>query len=230
MNTKSLIGIGVAIAIVVLAVGTVLYLLRPMGGAIDAPRRAMDGAISAVKSWGQNKIEIHVYNDTLECKPIGELALRRVRVRSICVQESTAYLSTKKLIAQRSFDVKIGWDLNTDLKIRVDPVKKTVTVDAPEPKVLSVTGVEPEAIILHRADGVVNKLTPEDMAEVMRILEQNARSGSEVSEARKEAKQDLLRYFGSIFSYDNYATTVNFPTGSGETLKINLPASSPPDR
>ena len=27
-----------------------------------------DGAVSAVKSWGQNKIEVHVYNDTLECK------------------------------------------------------------------------------------------------------------------------------------------------------------------
>ena len=126
--------------------------------------------------------------------------------------------------------MKIGWDLNTDLKIRVDRVKKTVTVDAPEPKVLSVTGVEPEAIIIHRADGVVNKLTPEDMAEVMRILEQNARSGAEVSEARKEAKQDLLRYFGSIFSYGNYTTTVNFPTSKGETLIINSPASSPPDR
>ena len=230
MNTKSWIGIGVAIAIVVLAVGAVLFVLRPMGGAIDAPRQAIDSAVSAMKSWGQNKIEIRVYNDTLECKPIGELALRRVRVRSLCVQESTAYLSTKKLIAHRSFDVKIGWDLNTDLKIRVDRVKKTVTVDAPEPKVLSVTGVEPEAIILHREDGVVNKLTPEDMATVMRILEQNARTGSEVSEARKEAKQDLIRYFGSIFSYDNYITTVTFPSVSRETPIINSPASPPPDR
>jgi hypothetical protein len=76
----------------------------------------------------------------------------------------------------------------------------------------------------------VNKLTPEDMATVMRILEQNARSGSEVSEARKEAKQDLVRYFGSIFSYDNYTTTVNFPTSKGEPLIINSPASPPPDR
>lgn len=230
MNTKPLIGIGVAIAIVVLAVGAVFYLLRPMGGAIDTPRRAIDSAVSAVKSWGQNKIEIRVFNDTLECKPIGELALRRVRVRSLCIQESTAYLSTKKLIAHRSFDVKIGWDLNTDLKIRVDPIKKTVTVDAPEPKVLSVTGIEPEAIIIHREDGVVNKLTPEDMAAVMRILEQNARVGSEVSEARKEAKQDLIRYFGSIFSYDNYTTTVNFPNSKGETLIINSPALPPQDR
>ena len=217
MNSKSWIGIGVAIAIVVLAVGTVLYLFRPVGGTIDAPRKVLDGAVSAVKSWGQNKIEVHVYNDTLECKPIGELALRRVRVRSICVQESTVHLSTKKLIAHRSFDIKIGWDLNTDLKIRVDAAKKTVTVDAPEPKVLSVTGVEPEAIILHREDGYVNKLTPEDMSTVMRILEQNARSGAEVSEARKEAKQDLVRYFGSIFSYENYTTTVNFPNSKGET-------------
>jgi len=230
MNSKSWIGIGVAIAIVVLAVGTVLYLLRPVGNSLDAPRRALDGAVNAMKSWGQNKIEVHVYNDTLECKPIGELALRRVRVRSICVQESTTLLSTKKLIAHRSFDVKIGWDLNTDLKIRVDAAKKTVTVDAPEPKVLSVTGVEPEAIILHREDGYVNKLTPEDMSTVMRILEQNARSGAEVSEARKEAKQDLVRYFGSIFSYENYTTTVNFPNSRNESPPINLQTSPSSDR
>ena len=230
MNSKAWIGIGVAIAIVVLAVGVVVYLLRPMGGAIETPRRALDGAISAVKSWGQNKIDIRVYNDTLECKPIGELALRRVRVRSICVQESTALLSTKKLIAHRSFDVKIGWDLNTDLKIRVDAAKKTVVVDAPEPKVLSVTGVEPEAIILHQEDGYVYKLTPNDMSTVMRILEQNARSGAEVSEARKEAKQDLVRYFGSIFSFDNYTTTINFPTGKQETQTINLLPSPSSDR
>lgn len=229
MNSKSWIGIGVAIAIVVLAVGTVLYLMRPVGGTIDAPRKVLDGAVSAVKSWGQNKIEVHVYNDTLECKPIGELALRRVRVRSICVQESTVHLSTKKLIAHRSFDIKIGWDLNTDLKIRVDAAKKTVTVDAPEPKVLSVTGVEPEAIILHREDGYVNKLTPEDMSTVMRILEQNARSGAEVSEARKEAKQDLVRYFGSIFSYENYTTTVNFPNSKSESLPIILQPSPSSD-
>lgn len=226
MNEKTWIAIGAAIAIVVLAVGTVMYLFRPVAGNLEAPRKVLDGAVSAVKSWGQNNIQIHVYNDTLECKPIGELALRRVRVRSICVQESTAMLSTKKLIAHRSFDVKIGWDLNNDLKIRVDAAKKTVTVDAPEPKVLSVTGVEPEAIILHREDGVVNKLTPEDMSTVMRILEQNARSGIEVSEARKEAKQDLARYFASIFSYDNYTTTVNFPGGSKDSL-ILTPVTSP---
>ena len=211
MNNKSLLAIGVALALVILALGTVIYLLKPVGGVIDSPRKAMDGVINAMRAWGQNKIEIKVQNETIECKPIGELALRRVRIRSICVHESTAMLSTKRLIAHRSFDVKLGWDLHADLKIKVDQARKTVTIDAPEPKVLSVTGVEPQATIIHREDGLVNWLSPEDMSLVMKTLEQNARSGAEVTDAREDAKDDLRRYFSGMFAYENYTTTINFP-------------------
>ena len=227
MNNKLLLAIGVALAMVILALGAVIFLLKPVGGAIDAPRRAMDGIVSAMRAWGQNKIEIKVQNETLECKPIGELALRRVRVRSICVHESTALYSTKRLIAHRSFDVKLGWDLHADLKIKVDQSRKTVTIDAPEPKVLSVTGVEPEATIIHREDGIVNWLSPEDMALVMRTLEQNARNGAEVTDAREDAKEDLRRYFSGMFAYENYATTVNFPrSGRGTATNSIFPPAN----
>ena len=211
MNNKTLLAVGAAIALVILALGTVFYLLKPVGRVLETPRKAMDGVINAMKAWGQDKVQITVHNETLECKPITELALRRVRVRSICVHESTVHLSTKRLIAHRSFEVKIGWDLKAGLKLKVDPASKTVTIDAPEPKILSVTGIEPEATIIHREDGLVNWLSPEDMALVMRTLEQNARTGAEVAEASEEAKQDLLLYFSSMFAYENYTTTINFP-------------------
>jgi Protein of unknown function (DUF4230) len=194
----------------ILAAGVVYYGMRPLGETLALPARAIDSVEKILSAWGQNKVTISVQNDILECKPIAEIALRNARVRSIVVHQTTVFGSSKKMIAHRAYDVKIGWDMKSDFKVAVNESTKTITVTASDPRVLSVTGVEPEAVIIHRDEGLVNKLTPEDMAVVMKTLDQNARESPDFGEAFSQARQDLQTLLSSVFGVTGFRTDVQF--------------------
>jgi hypothetical protein len=202
--------IATTVSAAILAGGIVYYGMRPLGETLALPARAIDSVQKILAAWGQNKVTISVQNDILECKPITEIALRNARVRSIVVHQTTAFGSSKKMIAHRAYDVKIGWDMKSDFKVAVNDSSKTITVTASDPRVLSVTGVEPDAVIVHRDEGLLNKLTPEDMAVVMKNLEKNARESPDFGEAFSQARQDLQSLLSGIFSVTGFQSEMHF--------------------
>ncbi len=120
------------------------------------------------------------------------------------------------MIAHRAYDVKIGWDANCDFDITVDENARKIFVSVSDPRVLSVTGVEPEAIVLHRDEGLVNRLTPEDMAVVMLMLEKGARESSDLAEACKQARDDLKKLITNAFSATGFTSELNFRMATDE--------------
>lgn len=204
------VSVAVAVAIVVMAVGFVFYVLKPGGTNLELPKTFIEAAKGAVGNFLQNKVTITVQNDVLDCKPIAEIALRKVRVRSLFCLKTTKYKSTKVLIGHRSFDIRIGWDMKADLRVAVDEKAKLITVSVPEPKILSVSGVEPAPVILFSENGLVNKVTPEDMALMMAALEKDAIASQDYAEAMVQAKEDLKKYAAAMFSSTGFATEVVF--------------------
>ena len=177
------------------------------------PKRLVNSLSDVVVEIFQNKITVNVQNDTLRVKPIAELALADVRVRSIVDYGSKAYMSQKHMIAHESFDVKIGWDVKDDINFVTHPASHSVTISAKPPHVLSVVHVEEAPVILFQENGVLNKLTPEDMIEVQKRLEDGARNDDAVQSGLDMAINQLKEYFAGLFQMQNYTVTFDFGAG-----------------
>jgi hypothetical protein len=188
----------------------VVVLLIAYGVLFAAPKKLVNSLSDALGEIFQNKITVNVQNDTLGVKPIAELALADVRVRSI-VDYKTVYLKSEKhMIAHESFDVKIGWDMKDDIKFVTHPASHSVAVSAKAPHILSIMHSEKSPAILLREDGMLNKLTPEDMIEVQKQLEDGARNDDAVKSALDTATMQFKQYFTGLFQMQNYTVTFDF--------------------
>ena len=181
-------------------------------------------AAYVLRNWGGSKVAVTVQSDSLGVKPIGELALAKIRVRAIVDYSDAAYGSTKRIIAHEAFDVKMGWDINSDIAIVVNREARTVRITAARPRVLSVTHADREPQILISEDGVLNKLTPQDMVKVQAQLEAGARASDDVREGMTMAMEEFKRYFTAIFQMEGYTVTFDF---DGKKQLGNTPLLSP---
>ena len=93
------------------------------------------------------------------------------------------------------------------------PASHSVTISAKPPHVLSVVHVEEAPVILFQENGVLNKLTPEDMIEVQKRLEDGARNDDAVQSGLDMAINQLKEYFAGLFQMQNYTVTFDFGAG-----------------
>ena len=114
------------------------------------------------------------------------------------------------MIAHESFDIKIGWDMKDDISFVIHPASHSVSISAKSPHILSIMHIEKEPVILLREDGVLNKLTPEDMIEVQKQLEDGARNDDAVKSALDTAINQFQQYFTGVFQMQNYNVTFDF--------------------
>jgi hypothetical protein len=217
MNARQILATGGSLCLLILAVTAYQSCTRlasapvELGGQLAGNYRwTLTNAAAALRQWSGNQVTVTVQSDTLGVRPIGELALARVRVRSIVDYSSAAFGSTKRIIAHEAFDVKLGWDVNTDLTLTLDPARHTVRVQTGYPHVLSVTHADREPTVLYTSDGLLNKLTPEDMMTVQRQLEGGARTGEEVRQGAATAEENLRRYFEALFALQGYTVIMDF--------------------
>jgi len=231
MNARQIFALGVSLGLLVLALTAYQSCTRLAAtpGRLadrlsDDYRWTLANAATALRNWGGNQVTVTVANDALGVKPISELALAKIRVRSIVDYSDATYGSTKRIIAHEAFDVKLGWDINSDMAIVVNRESHTVQIYAARPRVLSVTHADPEPHILLSEDGVLNKLTPDDMVTVQHQLEAGARTGEEVREGMTVATEDFKRYFTALFQMEGYRVLFDF-SGTNIASHLNLPAS-----
>ncbi len=161
-------------------------------------------------AWGQNKINITVTNDRIEVKPIAEMAFSKVRTRSIIDYSSSVFGSTKRMIGHQTFEARFGWDMRGDVVISIDDSNRSVLISATQPKLLTVTRAETNPTVLFRDEGLVNKLTPEDMAELTKRLEDQVYSSPEMKEGIAVAKSSFEGFLMSLFRLQNVNVRIEY--------------------
>ena len=204
MNTKQILAVGVAISLIILAIAgykAVTLPSRIYGDAKQGVKYVADKCAEVAKTMGLHIDASQSQNDCLEVKPIAELSFAKIRVRSIMKYEKTDWGSTKMMVADQAFDIRIGWSSQDNLKMRIttDPEGKRVQILVPPPHMLSISPVESTPVILAREDGLINKLTPEDGIELTRRLQQEAIRSADWNEGQKVATLEFEKFLKGLF-------------------------------
>jgi len=127
--------------------------------------------------------------------------------------------STKVMIAEGDFVVKAGFDLNNQFRFSVDQNSGEVIAEFPAPKILSVDFKKLD--VLYSSDGIINKLTPADTAQVIQQMNRETRFQAAQSDIRKEAMQQVEQRLRDLIGNTASKITVRFLDGAPQ------PATAP---
>ena len=227
MNAKQILAIGLSVCLVLLAIAGYKLATFPATGVNKLSQGAkyvMDKCADVAKTFAQPVNRSTSQNDCLEVKPIAELAFAKIRVRSIKKYERVSYASSKLMIAHQAFDIRMGWSQNDCIRMvaATNLNSKTVQVYVPPPHVLTITTVEPEPVVLYRADGLLNKLTPEDGIQLTKELREDARQSADWDEGTKIAKEGFERFLRALFQLQGFDVTFNY----SDPQKLSIPTTA----
>ena len=134
-------------------------------------------------------------------------------IREIVDYKKTDLHSTKRIIAEQAFVAKIGFDLAAKFSASYDPSNRVVTIVLPEPKILSLETVNPEANYYLEEDGYLNWLTTADHQQILIQLKEKARNGADSVLAVGDAKQMIETRFHDLFrAFDVKVVVLFSPT------------------
>jgi hypothetical protein len=229
MNAKQILAIGLSVCLVLLAIAAYKLATFPATGVTklgQGARYVIDKCADVAKTFAQPVNRSTSQNDCLEVKPIAELAFAKIRVRSIKKYERVNHGSSKLMIAHQAFDIRMGWSQNDNIRMvaATNLNLKTVQVYVPPPHVLTITTVEAEPVVLYRADGLLNKLTPEDGIELTKELREDARQSADWDEGTRTAKEGFERFLRALFQLQGYDVTFNY--SDPQKLSIQPPAET----
>jgi hypothetical protein len=230
MNKTLSIFIGIALLIVAAAVAVHLAVVRPVARVAEKAVEAPGKIVEQVFDFGKHGIDafkavfrsqINVVSSTTVCDatPIAELALVQRNIREIVDYKKTDLHSTKRIIADQTFVAKIGFDLAARFSATYAPSNQIITIVLPEPKILSLETVNPEANYYLEEDGYINRLTTADHQQTLIQLKERARTSAELALAVGDAKQMIETRFQDLFQPFNVKVVVLFsppPLGTKE--------------
>jgi hypothetical protein len=108
---------------------------------------------------------------------------------------------------------KIGFDLAARFSASYDPSNRVVTIVLPEPKILSLETVNPEANYYLEEDGYLNWLTTADHQLILIQLKEKARNSAESTLAVGDAKRMIETRFRDLFrAFDVKVAVLFSPT------------------
>ncbi len=224
MNKTLTIFIGTALLIVVAAMAIYLAVVRPVTivavKAVEAPGKIVEQVfdfgkqgIDAFKAIFQSRVNVVSSTTVCDATPIAELAVLQRNVREIIDYKKTDLHSTKRIIAEQTFVAKIGFDLAAKFSANYDPSNRVVTIVLPEPKILSLETVNPEANYYLEEDGYLNWLTTADHQQILIQLKEKARNGADSVLAVGDAKQMIETRFHDLFrAFDVKVVVLFSPT------------------
>jgi hypothetical protein len=224
MNKTLTIFIGIALLIVVGAMAIYLAVIRPVTivavKAVEAPGKIVEQVfdfgkhgIDAFKVIFQSQVNVVSSTTVCDATPIAELAVLQRNVREIIDYKKTDLHSTKRIIAEQTFVAKIGFDLAAKFSATYDPSNREVTIVLPEPKILSLETVNPEANYYLEEDGYLNWLTTADHQQILIELKEKARNGADSVLAVGDAKQMIETRFHDLFrAFDVKVVVLFSPT------------------
>lgn len=224
MNKTLSIFIGIALLIVAAAMAIHLAVVRPVTvvavKAVEAPGKIVEQVfdfgkhgIVAFKAIFQSQVNVVSSTTVCDATPIAELAVLQRNIREIIDYKQTDLHSTKRIIAEQTFVAKIGFDLAARFSAAYDPSNRVVTIVLPEPKILSLETVNPEANYYLEEDGYLNWLTTADHQQILIRLKEKARNGADSALAVGDAKQMIETRFHDLFrAFDVKVVVLFSPT------------------
>jgi Protein of unknown function (DUF4230) len=238
MNKTLSVFIGIALVIATMALAIHLAVVRPVTRVaektIEMPVQIVDKVfdfgrqgMDAFKAVFQSQVSVTSSTTVCDAMPIAELAVLRRNVRVIVDYQKTDLHSTKRIIADQTFVAKIGFDLAAKFSATYDPSNQTVTVVLPEPKILSLETVNPEANYYLEEDGYINKLTTSDHQQLLIQLKEKARSSAETALALGDAKQMIETRFQDLFRAFDVKVVVLFSPPRLEPKQIGHKPENP---
>lgn len=213
---KNVFPILAGIALLILAVGITVHLTitEPLekgeGDTAGLAKDAIDKFSDAISTIFQSQVHINSSATVCDATPIAELAVLQRNIRMIVCYTNTALYSTKIIIADQTFQAKIGFDLGSKSSATYDPSNRVLTIILPEPKVLSLEAVAPP-IYYRDDDGRLNHVTDDDRNEVLRLLQDQARTDTDTILAIGDAKQMIETRFHDLFQAYNIKVVIKFP-------------------
>jgi len=224
MNKTLAIFLGAALLIMAAAIAFNLAVVRPVTRMAEKTVEAPGGIAGQVFDFGRQGIEVFkavfqsqvtMTSSTTVCDatPIAELAVLQRNIREIVDYKKTDLYSTKRIIADQTFVAKIGFDLSAKFSAAYDPSKRVVTVTLPEPKILSLETVNPEANYYLEEAGYINRLTTADHQQILIQLKGQARNSAETTLALDDAKKMIKTRFSDLFSAFDVKVVVLYSSG-----------------
>jgi hypothetical protein len=221
MNKTLSVFIGIALLIVAAALAIHLAVVRPVvrvaEKAVDAPERIVEKVfdfgkhgIDAFKTIFQSQVSVVSTTTVCDATPIAELAVLQRNIHEIIDYKKTDLHSTKRLIVDQTFVAKIGFDLAARFSASYDPSNQVVTITLPEPKILSLETVNPEANYYLEEDGYINKLTTGDHQQILILLKEKARNSADSVLAVGDAKRMIETRFHDLFQAFDVKVVVLF--------------------
>jgi len=173
-------------AITAVAVVAGLYFIvvapleRAISGAKASVERGLDKVLGAITNTDTRIVEGRA--EIVETSEISELSLLEMRMSATRTIEKSENLSilplgTKKLIVRGHYQVKGGYRLKNGVSLRMEHGKPVARF--PKPQILSVELVDFD--VLSEDDGWLNKVQPEDRAQILRELREQMRLEAEKS-------------------------------------------------
>lgn len=153
---------------------------RALSGTKASVERGLEKVLGAVTNTDTRVVEGRA--ETVRTSEIAELGLLEMRMsatRTIEKSESLSILplGTKKLIVRGYYEVKGGYRLRDGISLRVEDDRPIACF--PRPEVLSVELIDFD--VLSEDSGWLNKVQPEDRAQILRELRQQMRAEAERS-------------------------------------------------
>ena len=221
MNKTLSVFIGIAMLMAAAALAVHLAVVRPVTRVVEKTIEAPGKIVEQVFDFGKQGIDafkavfqsqVSVVSSTTVCDatPIAELAVLQRNIREIVDYKKTDLHSTKRIIADQTFVAKIGFDLAAKFSATYDASNQVVTIVLPEPKILSLETVNPEANYYLEEDGYINKLTTADHQQLLIQLKEKTRNSAESVLAVGDAKRMIETRFHDLFRAFNVKVVVVF--------------------
>ena len=186
METRSELWRTARLVIIAMAVVGGLYVLvvspveRMMAGTKRSVERGLKEVLGAITNRDTRIVEGRAeIIETAEINELGLLEMRMSATRTIEKSEefSGLPLGTKKLIVRGHYQVKGGYRLRNGISLRMENGQPVANF--PKPEILSVELVDYD--VLSEDSGWLNRVQPEDRAQILRELREQMRAEAEKS-------------------------------------------------
>jgi hypothetical protein len=138
-----------------------------IGAGADAPGRLVEGLRKAFNM--EPTVSIANQVAILETRQVAKLIMIEQTIEtSTCYAHKSSIGSEKICVKKQRHTVAIGYDLQATARFQINEGSRTVLIEASSPDVLYVASEEP--ITVFRSDGVFNKLSDIDEAEIRNQL------------------------------------------------------------
>ena len=205
--------VGICLVLVTVA-ALCLLTFRACTSAIDQTVAHVSDAFSQVLHV-QPQVSVNERVVLAQTAPIAELAVvTKEELVSIGLDEHLAVLSfpipltEKKLTAEATFRLKAGFDLREPFSVSVDPLTHAVKAAMPRAKILSVEQVGDVAF--HGEDAVLNRITDDERAEILKNLNLAAHDAGEKSGLKEDAEQQVAQRLTELMTRNGQSLLIDW--------------------